>query len=333
MEIIEIGATLVAAADARELDHFQRFVRPVRRPLLTHFCRDLTHISQANVDGAAHLDTVWEAFERWLAQHRPRLAGWASWGDYDRRQLEQEWRQHGLTSQLSEVPHVNLKQRFGEVRQLPRPVGLNAALQLAGMSFQGQQHRALEDARNTARLLPLVLPVGDEQGPRRLVTPFRGLGILAGLFKPACSPLQEKPMFKVNEYFDGTVKSIAFDMTAGPATIGVMAAGEYVGTSQLEIMHVVAGALTSSCRAATSGRNTPAAASSPSRRTASSSSRSPRTPPTSANTAEPGQTGKPAAGRFSCPPSSGGGGGIEVRSSAAGAACLAHSALRGGSGR
>lgn len=52
-------------------------------------------------------------------------------------------------------------------------------------------------------------------------------------------------MFKVNEYFDGTVKSIAFDMTAGPATIGVMAAGEYeFGTSQLEVMHVVAGALT-----------------------------------------------------------------------------------------
>ena len=52
-------------------------------------------------------------------------------------------------------------------------------------------------------------------------------------------------MFKVNEYFDGTVKSIAFDMTAGPATIGVMAPGEYeFGTSQLEVMHVVAGALT-----------------------------------------------------------------------------------------
>lgn len=52
-------------------------------------------------------------------------------------------------------------------------------------------------------------------------------------------------MFKVNEYFDGTVKSIAFDMTAGPATIGAMAPGEYeFGTSQLEVMHVVAGALT-----------------------------------------------------------------------------------------
>ena len=51
-------------------------------------------------------------------------------------------------------------------------------------------------------------------------------------------------MFKVNEYFDGTVKSIAFGMAEGPATIGVMAAGEYeFGTNQLEIMHVVAGAL------------------------------------------------------------------------------------------
>lgn len=53
MEIIEIGASLVAEADGRELDHFQRFVRPQRRPLLTAFCRELTHITQANVDAAA----------------------------------------------------------------------------------------------------------------------------------------------------------------------------------------------------------------------------------------------------------------------------------------
>ncbi|MEV7611670.1 pyrimidine/purine nucleoside phosphorylase [Streptomyces sp. NPDC089799] len=51
-------------------------------------------------------------------------------------------------------------------------------------------------------------------------------------------------MFKVNEYFDGTVKSIAFTGTEGPATIGVMAPGEYeFGTAAREIMHVVSGAL------------------------------------------------------------------------------------------
>ena len=52
-------------------------------------------------------------------------------------------------------------------------------------------------------------------------------------------------MFKVNEYFDGTVKSIAFTSAEGPATVGVMAPGEYeFGTAQREIMHVVSGALT-----------------------------------------------------------------------------------------
>lgn len=52
-------------------------------------------------------------------------------------------------------------------------------------------------------------------------------------------------MFKTNEYFDGKVKSIAFETDEGPATIGVMAAGDYeFGTSQQEIMQVVSGKLT-----------------------------------------------------------------------------------------
>lgn len=34
-------------------------------------------------------------------------------------------------------------------------------------------------------------------------------------------------MFNTNEYFDGKVKSIAFESGEGRATIGAMAAGEY----------------------------------------------------------------------------------------------------------
>lgn len=158
MEVIEIGASLVKR-DGREVDHFQRFVRPRRRPQLTNFCRELTHITQANIDAAAPFAEVWAQFERWLGHHQAHLEGWTSWGDYDRRQLLQEWQQHQLDSRLATIPHLNLKQRFAKARQLQRPLGLNGALQLAGMQFSGQQHRALEDARNTARLLPLSLPV------------------------------------------------------------------------------------------------------------------------------------------------------------------------------
>jgi purine/pyrimidine-nucleoside phosphorylase len=51
-------------------------------------------------------------------------------------------------------------------------------------------------------------------------------------------------MFKTNEYFDGKVKSIAFTTSDGPATMGVMAAGEYeFGTSTVEHMTVISGSM------------------------------------------------------------------------------------------
>ena len=52
-------------------------------------------------------------------------------------------------------------------------------------------------------------------------------------------------MFNVNEYFDGKVTSIAFQTETLPATVGVMAIGEYeFGTNQKETLTVVSGALT-----------------------------------------------------------------------------------------
>ncbi|MCK5761152.1 MAG: pyrimidine/purine nucleoside phosphorylase [Candidatus Delongbacteria bacterium] len=51
-------------------------------------------------------------------------------------------------------------------------------------------------------------------------------------------------MFDTNEYFDGKVKSIAYETAEGPATIGVMAPGDYeFGTSKKEFMTVVSGKL------------------------------------------------------------------------------------------
>ena len=51
-------------------------------------------------------------------------------------------------------------------------------------------------------------------------------------------------MLKVNEYFEGNVKSISLTTGEGPATVGVMAKGSYeFGTSQKEIMIVTTGIL------------------------------------------------------------------------------------------
>ena len=51
-------------------------------------------------------------------------------------------------------------------------------------------------------------------------------------------------MFTHNEYFDGKVKSIAFASEEAPATVGVMAAGEFeFGTDCIEVMTVISGSM------------------------------------------------------------------------------------------
>jgi uncharacterized protein YaiE (UPF0345 family) len=51
-------------------------------------------------------------------------------------------------------------------------------------------------------------------------------------------------MIKANEYFAGSVKSLALQAEGGPATVGVIEKGEYeFGTSSQEIMKIVAGVL------------------------------------------------------------------------------------------
>ncbi|APH16934.1 hypothetical protein NPD5_2733 [Clostridium sporogenes] len=50
---------------------------------------------------------------------------------------------------------------------------------------------------------------------------------------------------KINEYFDGKVKSISFANTEGEATIGLMDIGEYeFATCKKEFMTIVSGKMT-----------------------------------------------------------------------------------------
>lgn len=51
-------------------------------------------------------------------------------------------------------------------------------------------------------------------------------------------------MLKVNEYFDGKVKSIACENADGVSTVGVISVGEYeFGTSTKESMHIISGTI------------------------------------------------------------------------------------------
>lgn len=153
MEIIEFGAVLCEAQGLSIVGEFQSFVRPVRRPVLTEFCRQLTGITQAEVNGAPPFPRVIAALkEKFPPSESVRFC---SWGDYDKNQLRQDCTFHRVPYPFL-GGHSNLKRLFMEAQELEREMGVGQALRTAGLAFEGRQHRAIDDARNIARLLPYI---------------------------------------------------------------------------------------------------------------------------------------------------------------------------------
>jgi inhibitor of KinA sporulation pathway (predicted exonuclease) len=155
MEIIEIGAVLVDASTFEPAREMQTFVRPIRHPKLTPFCIELTTITQADVDKAPRFPSAMAKLADFI---RGTDALFCSWGGYDRNQLQRDARRHGVRVPLG-ADHLNLKAAFSRRLGEPREYGTGQALRRVGLSFQGTHHRAIDDARNIARLLPYVLGV------------------------------------------------------------------------------------------------------------------------------------------------------------------------------
>lgn len=152
MEIIEVGAVW-ATSSGEVIDQFQSFVRPIKYPQLTEFCRSLTHIEQADIDSAPS----WPKVAAKLAAFAQLQTGycWGSWGAYDRKQIERECTRHQISNPLIGLNHQNLKAAFAKGRKI-KQVGMATALQIVGRPLDGMHHRGLDDALNIARLLPCL---------------------------------------------------------------------------------------------------------------------------------------------------------------------------------
>jgi 3'-5' exoribonuclease 1 len=164
MEIIEIGAVMVEPKNLTIIDEFQTFIKPVRHPILTQFCKSLTSISQTQVDLAPTYPEAIALLKKWLSGYSNGVFG--SWGDYDRKQFQQDSNFHKVPFPIA-YPHVNLKQLFTETQGLPKRYGMAKALQIVGLPLEGTHHRGIDDARNIAKLLPYILGkmmTGDRNG-------------------------------------------------------------------------------------------------------------------------------------------------------------------------
>jgi 3'-5' exoribonuclease 1 len=151
-ETIEIGAVLLLLDRAESnWPEFQTFVRPRRLPRLSSFCRELTGITQEDVDAAPSFPDALRLFLEW-SQPLERVV-LATWGHYDLWQLDLDLEAHGLPNLA--IPFLDVKKlaaRIVGAKSFEKTAG-----ELAPDGVAMPRHRAVADARRTARILIRLL--------------------------------------------------------------------------------------------------------------------------------------------------------------------------------
>jgi inhibitor of KinA sporulation pathway (predicted exonuclease) len=154
METIEIGLVVIDLETLEIVDEFQRFVRPQVNPILSDFCKKLTSIQQGDVDSAGTYVEVGQELGAFIARY-PNAA-WASWGDYDVRQLERDAGFAACPSLLAGLQHFNVR-KWHKGLYDNQEKGLKQTVEAMGLVWQGTYHRGIDDAKNVASIIKEIL--------------------------------------------------------------------------------------------------------------------------------------------------------------------------------
>lgn len=148
MEVIETGVCLLDIGSGEITERQSTLIKPVYSEV-SDFCTKLTTLTQKLVETGIGFR---EACLKLEDEYQSKKRVWASYGDFDRRQLERECR-------LKKVPypfgsrHLNVKTLFAIKHRLTEEMGMDKALALLGLELIGTHHRGVDDAYNVARIL------------------------------------------------------------------------------------------------------------------------------------------------------------------------------------
>ncbi|ACL76534.1 3'-5' exonuclease [Ruminiclostridium cellulolyticum] len=157
-EIIEIGA-VATGKDLKEIGKFSAVVKPTIEPLLSDYCKELTGLSQTDVENGIEFNRAIDLFYQWIIQYQdtdtPILY---TWGNYDGFLLKRNLRRHRNKNKdflkiIQKGGVANLQEKFLEFTKLPcSSCSLTKALQIIGEDYRGIKHRSINDAANMIKL-------------------------------------------------------------------------------------------------------------------------------------------------------------------------------------
>lgn len=173
-EIIEIGAVKLDE-QYQQVGRYSCYVRPEYGEIARNITL-LTGITQADVQDAPPLSQALEDFLGWIGPGKVRVY---SWSDSDRSQLLRECTLKGLYPDRLPAPFrrwMDFQRVYTRLMGLSRHsnLSLRNAMGAVDQDFSGDQHRAVDDAENSASLLTLVKDPQAFQERVRLVQSFFG---------------------------------------------------------------------------------------------------------------------------------------------------------------
>ncbi|XP_066990302.1 ERI1 exoribonuclease 2-like isoform X1 [Macrobrachium rosenbergii] len=164
-EIIEFPAVLLRTATGEIMSEFHQYVMPVEQPILSEFCKNLTGITQEQVEAGVPLGTCLGLFSSWIRklcdEHQmsfntsvaSKHVTFATWSDWDLGVcLHYECNRKQLRKPEFFNQWIDVKLTYKNFYQR-RPQGLAGALKDLGISFEGREHSGICDTRNTAVLI------------------------------------------------------------------------------------------------------------------------------------------------------------------------------------
>ena len=163
-EIIEFPALKVNAITYDIEDEFQQFVKPVKNPQLTEFCKNLTSIQQKDVDNACEFGEVFHDFQLWIEREiNDKCFIFVTFGDWDlKTMLPSQCRTSGM-----ELPDyckrwINVITEYRKATDDNQSGFINIPKMLSrlGIDHTGTLHRGIDDCRNTLKILKALADRG-----------------------------------------------------------------------------------------------------------------------------------------------------------------------------
>lgn len=133
-------------------DSFYTLVKPVFTGRLNKKMKKMLNIDETELDAANTFGKCIEKFQNWVAQSNEETV-FGAWSDNDFFFMKRDCQRHYLNHTWFTKHYFDLQRAYDLKNNKKTHTSLSLALNESNIEFDGRQHNALDDSKNTMRIL------------------------------------------------------------------------------------------------------------------------------------------------------------------------------------